>query len=109
MNGIEVGDIILVTGLIEVEYIKKEQVYRYIVRSRINSKRAWYVGYTHKQYGKIDPGFNRSFSAIGEPPEYEPPQLIIEGTFLVYRIRFHERGKEHYCFPTDAILCRDRR
>ena len=62
----------------------------------------WYVGYTFKQEGKYDPGDKVMPLAWDEPMDYEHPRLVPQKFLLVYRVRFHERGVEHYCFPEDV-------
>ena len=66
---------------------------------------AWYVGYTFKFTGKYDPG-GYVRQGWDEPPDHEPPSLRVKESHLVYRIRFHPRGKEHHCLPhhTKIIL-----
>lgn len=97
----KIGTLLRVKALVEPEY--DSQGYRWITGRIICPEIAWYVGYTFKQEGKYDPGYTgRTLMRLDEPPEYEPPMLVPEKFIKVYRIRFHERGKEHYCFPEDA-------
>ena len=99
----KVGTIITVCATVEPFYDCDK--YRHLGRNIIRPpQQAWYVGYTFRQEGKYDPGDTiRTVSLWDEAPEYEPPSLRITNTRKVYRIRFHERGIEHYCFPEDCL------
>ena len=98
----KIGTIITVRATVDPFY--DNYGYRHLGRHWIKPpQHAWYVGYTFKQEGKYDPGHQRTFTALDEPPDFEPPSLYITNTHKVYRIRFHERGKEHYCFPEDCL------
>lgn len=59
----------------------------------------WYVGYTFKQEGKYVEGYRVN---LWGGDDDVPPHLKVSKTIKVYRVRFHERGVEHYCFPEDT-------
>jgi len=99
----EIGDILDVEAIAEPVY--DEFGNRTIIGfPLVVNMRAWYVGYTFKQEGKYYKGTSYPYYYSSEFIEHQNPYLEIKNTYKVYRIRFHERGKEHYCFPEDAKI-----
>ena len=97
-----IGDMLFVYSTVEPAYDHNGVRNLDIVPCQPCPSSAYYVGYTFKQHGKYHKG---GFSnASSESIDYENPFLEIWDTLKVYRIRFHARGKEHYCRPEDALI-----
>lgn len=101
MKNYNIGDIIEVKALVEF-YSGKDE--RYIERKEFKEDLilAYYVGYTSKQTGKIKE--IREDSGFDEGPVYIVNVLENIKTHKVARIRFHDRGKEHYALFDDIEI-----
>ena len=100
MKNFKIGDKIKITGILDF-YYDKDNMRKFEIKPC--NKVGYYVGYTFRQTGKVIPERNYSLDA----DEYDPAYLIPDNTFMVARIRFHERGKEYYTLFEDIQTSND--
>ena len=96
MDGLQIGDKVLVTALAEPQYDINQN--REWIRRPIYSREGWYVGYSYKKEGRfVSEGYDPYFG------NRRQGYLTDIHTVKVMRIKFSEKGNDCFALRQDIV------
>ena len=95
----QIGDKVLVKAITVMDYNTEGQ--RIPFRKEVDPKHYWITGAVHRRLGKYKKAWGHT-SFDGD--EYDPPELQVTGTVLMYRCRAGMLSKEIDVAPEDILI-----